>query len=465
MAQSQEREESNAVADSASLSVRWVQGFPKQTVHFVNDSTICYPSGNFVIFINIETKKKTVLQCMNGIVGVVATNVPYEVVAFSDRKLKPLIYIYSFPGLTRKVKLKGNVLLDYTLLSFSYCGTYLASYSSLPEFELALWPVKLPMEDGSFFNEKDTIFPESLPKDLIYGPILPLTAIAGLVGKEAETFKPKDDLYPLLHPIMHCWTSTNDLYVGCEEGHLLMINGENLKVTVLNKIENRLPDERIFISPVTMAYQKGGVLASGIDGFVYSFIISDSNYKVEDFLQVEEPVEHLMFSPSYKMLLIQTDKGSVYIYTFGEEPTLDKVLEACDGKFQAIDLITPGNEYCMTLTYSGEICVWHIEDGACVSRIYLNTPTTVLACSPSSLSAAVGTVSGYVHFVDVQDAESPQAIHKTFLSEYSVQHLLGGQRHFTNIHSVSFGNRYSRSDGALPTSRNRKKQAGTLYSA
>lgn len=40
-------------------------------------------------------------------------------------------------------------------------------------------------------------------------------------------------------------------------------------------------------------------------------------------------------------------KGSVYIYTFGEEPTLEKILEACDGKFQAIDLITPGNEYCM----------------------------------------------------------------------------------------------------------------------
>lgn len=84
-----------------------MQGFPKQNVHFVNDSTICYPSGNFVIFINIETKKKTVLQCMNGIVGVVATNIPYEVVAFSDRKLKPLIYVYSFPELTRRTKLKG----------------------------------------------------------------------------------------------------------------------------------------------------------------------------------------------------------------------------------------------------------------------------------------------------------------------------------------------------------------------
>ncbi|XP_070462114.1 cilia- and flagella-associated protein 43 isoform X4 [Equus przewalskii] len=470
---------------SGSCTPRWVQGFPKQNVHFVNDNTICYPCGNFVTFINIETKKKTVLQCMNGIVGVVATNIPYEVVAFSDRKLKPLIYIYNFPALTRRTKLKGNVLLDYTLLSFSYCGTYLATYSSLPEFELALWnwessvilckksqpgvdvsqmtfnpmnwhqlclsspsavtvwtiersnqeyylkakSVKLPMEDGSFFNETEMIFPHSLPKDLIYGPVLPLSAIAGLVGEEAETFRPKDDLYPLLHPTTHCWTPTSDLYVGCEEGHLLMINGDTLKVTMLNKTEDRPPKEgRSLISPVTMAYQKGGVLASGVDGIVYSFIIKDSNYKVENFLEVEEPVDHMMFSPSYKMLLIQTDKGSVNIYTFGEEPTFDKVLDACDGKFQAIDFITPGNEYCMTLTHSGEVCIWYIEDCACVSRIYLNTPATVLACSPSSLSAVVGTEGGSVHFLDIRDANSPQAIHKAFLSESSVQHLLYDQR-------------------------------------
>lgn len=52
------------------------------------------------------------------------------------------------------------------------------------------------------------------------------------------SLKPKDDLYPLLHPTMHCWTPSSDLYVGCEEGHLLMINGETLKVTVLQKIED-----------------------------------------------------------------------------------------------------------------------------------------------------------------------------------------------------------------------------------
>ncbi|XP_025322904.3 cilia- and flagella-associated protein 43 isoform X1 [Canis lupus dingo] len=484
MAQGPEREENIYATVGASLSVRWVQGYPKQNVHFINDSTICYPCGNFVIFINIETKKKTVLQCMNGVVGVVATNIPCEVVAFSDRRLRPLIYIYNFPGLIRRTKLKGNVLLDYTLLSFSYCGTYLASYSSLPEFELAIWnwessvilckksqpgtdvsqmtfnpmnwhqlclsspsavtvwtiersnqehylkakSVKLPMEDGSFFNETDVIFPTSLAKDLIYGPILPLSAIAGLVGEEAETFRPKDDLYPSLHPSIHCWTPTSDLYVGCEEGHLLMINGETLKVTVL-KIEDTVAKERRnLISPVTMAYQKGGVLISGIDGFVYSFIIKDSTYKIETFLDVEEPVEHMRFSPNCQMLLIQTDKGSIYIYTFGEEPTFDKVLEACDGKFQAIDFIPPGNEYCMTLTHSGEVCVWCIEDGTCAGKIYLNTPATVLACSPSSLSAAVGTMGGSIHFLDVRDAEAPKAIYKALPSEWSVQHLLYDQQ-------------------------------------
>lgn len=36
---------------------------------------------------------------------------------------------------------------------------------------------------------------------------------------------------------MHCWTPSSDLYVGCEEGHLLMINTETLKVTVLQKLE------------------------------------------------------------------------------------------------------------------------------------------------------------------------------------------------------------------------------------
>uniref|UniRef100_A0A8C2UMZ9 Cilia- and flagella-associated protein 43 n=2 Tax=Chinchilla lanigera TaxID=34839 RepID=A0A8C2UMZ9_CHILA len=229
---------------------------------------------------------------------------------------------------------------------------------------------------------------------------------------------------------MHCWTPSSDLYVGSEEGHLLMINGETLKVTMLQKEEKMQQlDKPHLLSPVTLVYQKDGVLASGIDGFVYSLTVKDSSsYKTEHFLEVESPVEHLMFSPSYKMLLIQTNKGSVYIYTFGEEPTLDKVLDACDGKFQAIDFITPGTKHFMTLTRSGEVCVWWLEDCTCASKIYLNTTATTLACSPSSLSAAVGTADGCLHFLDVRGVESPRVVHKAFLSQAPVQHLNYDQR-------------------------------------
>lgn len=44
------------------------------------------------------------------------------------------------------------------------------------------------------------------------------------------------------------------------------------------------------------------------DGVIYSFIIKDTKYEVKPFLEFDGPVAHLAFSPSYKMLLIQTDK-------------------------------------------------------------------------------------------------------------------------------------------------------------
>ncbi|KAJ8789491.1 hypothetical protein J1605_022018 [Eschrichtius robustus] len=53
---------------------------------------------------------------------------------------------------------------------------------------------------------------------------------------------------------------------------------------------------------------------------------------------------------------------------------------------------------------------------------------TVLACSPSSLSAAVGTEDGFVYFLDIQDVESPHSVHTAYLSESPVQHLLYDQR-------------------------------------
>ncbi|KGL73711.1 WD repeat-containing protein 96, partial [Tinamus guttatus] len=214
----------------------WVQGFSDK-IGFVNNRTVCYPCGNYIIFVDIETKKKTVLECEMGQVGAFAVNGNSEVVAFSDRKLNPFIHIYNFPELNQVTELKGDAQLDYTLLAFSFTGPYLASYSSVPEFVLSVWnwqenillcsesqpgmtatslsfnpmnwqqlcfvnessltiwdiernnedhylkqkPVKIPDEEGSVTPHEDLFSPGSQSENPYYGPVLPISALAGLV--------------------------------------------------------------------------------------------------------------------------------------------------------------------------------------------------------------------------------------------------------------------------------------------
>ncbi|RMC11416.1 hypothetical protein DUI87_11535 [Hirundo rustica rustica] len=226
------------------LEVSWVQGFSNKNLAFVNNQTVCYPCGNYILFLDIKTKKTRAVQCQAGQVGAFAANANRRVVAFSDRKLNPVIHIYTFPELSKLTELKGDAQLDYTLLAFSFRGPYLASYSSVPEFVLSVWnwqenillcsesqpgligtslsfnpmnwqqlcfvaessvtiwrversgdehhltrhPVELPDNCGAVSPRKDLFFPPSRNDDPYYGPDLPVSAIAGLEGDEAETF-------------------------------------------------------------------------------------------------------------------------------------------------------------------------------------------------------------------------------------------------------------------------------------
>lgn len=49
-------------------------------------------------------------------------------------------------------------------------------------------PVELPDAQGSVSHHTDLFFPISYDEDPYYGPLLPVSAIAGLEGDEAETF-------------------------------------------------------------------------------------------------------------------------------------------------------------------------------------------------------------------------------------------------------------------------------------
>lgn len=94
----------------------WVQGFSNKNLAFINNRTVCYPCGNYILFLDIETKKTRAVQCQNGQVGAFAASASSQVVAFSDRQLNPLIHIYTFPELRKLTELKGSDIVTLIII-------------------------------------------------------------------------------------------------------------------------------------------------------------------------------------------------------------------------------------------------------------------------------------------------------------------------------------------------------------
>ncbi|KAM6066889.1 cilia- and flagella-associated protein 43 [Chlamydotis macqueenii] len=494
-------------AEEAALEVSWVQGFANKNFGFINNQTVCYPCGNYILFLDIETKKTTALQCHTGQVGAFAANGNSQVLAFSDRKLNPVIYIYTFPELSKLTELKGNAQLDYTLLAFSFTGPYLASYSSVPEFVLSVWnwqenillcsesqpgvtatslsfnpmnwqqlcfvnessvtiwhiernndehylkrnSVKLPDGQGSVNPNKDLFFPVSRSEDPYHGPHLPVSAVAGLVGDEAETFMPRNYSNPSVHPTSHCWAATSEIYLGCKEGYVLAIDTETHSVSVLQQkpppeymhkvadvvsyirrgvqkkkggIPNNLQKTVLF----AMAFCNEGLYAAGSEGILFFYHIKDLQYEMKICTDILQPISTLIFSPDYTVLLLVTDQGTIYTYKPAHSGEAVKLLDACSTSFLAADFLTPGNKYCVSVTISGEVQVWFLEDGTCLSKLNLDIEATAMACCPSSNSVAVGTKRGQIYFLDVTEVEAPRVVHRIFLSKFPMLSLHYDQR-------------------------------------
>nr|XP_009940629.1 PREDICTED: WD repeat-containing protein 96 [Opisthocomus hoazin] len=513
----------------------WVQGFSRKNFGFIDNQTVCYPCGNYILFLDIETKKTTALQCPAGQVGAFAASGSGQVLAFSDRKLNPIIYVYTFPGLSKLAELKGNAQLDYTLLEFSFTGPYLASYSSIPEFVLSVWnwqenillcsesqpgvavtslsfnpmnwqqlccvnessvtiwriernndeyhlkqnPVKLPDGQGSVSPHEDLFFPVSRNEDPYHGPDLPVSAIAGLVGDEAETFKPRNYSKPSVHPTAHCWTATSEIYLGCKEGYVLAIDVETRSVSVLQQkplpgmegvrpsvhmkftgqVRSKRSNGICFLlaleleymrkisdvvsyvrrevqknkggkpkdlqKPVlfAMAFCNEGLYAAGREGILFFYHIKDLQYEMKICADILQPISSLMFSPDYTILLLVTGQGTVYTYKPAHCGEAVKLLDARSSFFLAADFLSPGNKYCVSVTIAGEVQVWFLEDGTCISKLNLDIEATAMACCPSSNSVAVGTKKGQIYFLDVTKVEAPRIVHRIFLSKFPVVSL------------------------------------------
>ncbi|KFP75733.1 WD repeat-containing protein 96, partial [Acanthisitta chloris] len=108
-------------------------------------------------------------------------------------------------------------------------------------------------------------------------------------------------------------------------------------------------------------------------GILFSYHIKDLQYEIKICTDISQPISSLIFSPDYTILLLVTNQGTVYSYKPAQTGEAVKILDTCSSCFLAADFLTPGNEYCVSVTISGEVQVWFLEDGTCLSKLNLET--------------------------------------------------------------------------------------------
>lgn len=87
---------------------RWIQGLPRKNIDFVCDKIVCYTSGSHVCFLDLDTKTQSVFESPGRGVGALTANGSSGIFAFSEQKLSPSVFVYIYPELQLKNKLKGK---------------------------------------------------------------------------------------------------------------------------------------------------------------------------------------------------------------------------------------------------------------------------------------------------------------------------------------------------------------------
>ncbi|NWT35861.1 CFA43 protein, partial [Chroicocephalus maculipennis] len=116
---------------------------------------------------------------------------------------------------------------------------------------------------------------------------------------------------------------------------------------------------------------------SAQEGMLFFYDINGLQYEMKICADILQPISSLIFSPDYTTLLVVTDQGTVYTYKPAHSGEAVKLLDACSSCFLAADFLTPGDKYCVSVTISGEVQVWFLEDGTCLSKLNLDIEVQV----------------------------------------------------------------------------------------
>ncbi|XP_077991965.1 cilia- and flagella-associated protein 43-like [Glandiceps talaboti] len=314
--------------------------------------------------------------------------------------------------------------------------------------------VRLPAEDGSVDEVEDGSSRLSTRAALNEIKI-DLANKAGLVGEIAETFEGvKDDLKKRVSPVSHSWTAKGDVYLGCEGGQLFRVDSESQSVQLLftPAVPNRsgspglreetssnlaredsdvqLPDSPVYNNTLRdgslscMKLHKEGLFVAGEDGTLRCLTIGYDEISLSDSWPCGSPITSLSMSTNYGKLAVGNAKGAVHIYDHSNPGSAELLFDHHHGNFLGVDVLAPGNQYCVTVRNDGEVQVWTMDKPQLVSHLSIAKQASSIACSPSSKTVAIGTMSGDVYIIEFTNIDNPRIIQHLLVHRSPVLHLV-----------------------------------------
>ncbi|XP_068597731.1 cilia- and flagella-associated protein 43 [Brachionichthys hirsutus] len=464
-----------------SIPSRWSQGFTDKHVEFVDCKTVCYKCGNHVCFLNLDSKWRRVLHSPGRGAGAFTANGKDGIFGFSEQKMFPSIFVYSYPDFQLKNELKGTAQTGYTSLTFSNGGPYLGCCSSHPDHTITVWNwetaepicaqpeagcdvtslvfnplnclqlcafgstsltvwtiekssrlhllkprlIDLPAQDGSCAHRVHASRTDS--KQSYLGPAMPPSAISGLTEHNAGKILAKLCTKARLTPTAICWKSPSELFVGCAEGFLLLVDTESLSVSISfdPTTADAIPELRR-ISFQGLAFNKYGLIAVGEESVAHRLQIEKAQINIAQTWRLEGPVSAVTASPDNETVALSSDTGQIYTLNPAQPDHIVKVLDHLRGNFVAATLLPTNKNICVSVKDSGGLQLW-TADGASIGSLLLQAEVTSLACCPVAQYAAVGTAAGNVLFVDLNKEQQPRLVHRVHLYHTSVDQLVFDQ--------------------------------------
>ncbi|GFU45484.1 cilia- and flagella-associated protein 43 [Nephila pilipes] len=428
------------------FQLKWAHASCRGSPSFLSEDMILIPFDFTLKICDLKGKNLRSSDKPGIRIGCATASPELGLIALSERKEHPIIYILNYPNLDTISKLQRGNNEEYRALKFTGCE-FLVSLSFKKDYEIDLWMwstgqrlccISKPLTDAEIpevnlsvnplmwselclqSNNKIFLLNIKSTDDKYHFKLRSLT----FLKNEDDSFqvipdmphsRNDDDKSKILNLVCHCWLPKNNILIETSSG-LLKVNPYLCHSTAFN----REPESKSVIT--SMALSKLGLFVGYKTGFIDIINISRGHWNIIETIKIGSPIKNLMMSPQYDILVITTSKGSVSLY---ELVTLElhEVLRAdCAGEI-GLCVIEPLSQYCVIAKKTGCLHIFRIANGALMSAIQLDEDITSMTSSPLCSLVLIGSNSGFLHFLDVTDPKHPKVVHCVRPYEAPVEHV------------------------------------------